>query len=248
MTRDKKLEKLLRLLRKEFGEMRSARGASSFETMVLAVLEPGNSHAAAQRAFKALLGEFVDWNEVRVSSWKEIGTILDEKSIHGPGEKAVALKKTLEGVFSVTHRMDLAPLEKMAPEKAGQLLAKQRDFDPGALAAVLYRCFDAKKLQPTADLVRVSHRIGFIQKGSSLAKMKQTLRDWVKKKDLFPFHLYFSRIAAKYCFEKVTFCERCPARALCQHGASVLDDKVSLSDEPEAKKKPRSPRAGKKRK
>jgi len=185
-----------------------------------------------------LANEFVDWNEIRVSSWKEIGTVLEGAGIKKPGEKAISLKKSLEAVFSETHRMDLDTLKDMPIEKAAVFLGKFRDFDEGALAAVLYVSLGLKKLLPTPSIVRVSHRIGFIVKTPSIPKMKITLRDWVRRRHIFRFHTALAHIARKFCFEKATFCEKCPALEICQHGTSVIGRMPRIVDDPKPKKKP----------
>jgi endonuclease-3 len=237
MSADRKIEKLFKAVKKEFGELRGLRTSSPFDQMVLTLFAEGNSKAAAGRAVKALLKEFVDWNEIRVSSWKEIGAVLEREKLANPGGKGIALKRCLEAIFAETNRMDLGVLQQVAPEKAFQFLTKLKDFDEGALAGVLYISVGAKELHPTAKVVRVAARLGFIKTRSSLPKMKIALKGVVRRKHLFHFHNYLARIGEKYCFEKVTFCPRCPALELCPTGAEYVAAKAALDEDGPSEKR-----------
>ncbi len=220
MNREEKLEKLVKLLRQAFGDAEGLKSSGPFEMLILAILAFEDGLEAAKRASAALLAEFVDWNEVRVSSWKEIGAILEKERISSPGDKAIALKRSLEAVFTETNRMDLDAVSKMPQEKAVNLLLKLKDMDEGSLAALLYLHVGLQTLAPTQRLLRVAQRIGFIQESAMPSSMKQNLSSFVGQRNAFRFHYLLGKLGEKYCFEKAAFCGKCPALPYCHRGAA----------------------------
>jgi endonuclease III len=214
--------------------------------MIMTILATQGSATSAQRGVRALLREFVDWNEVRVSSWKEIGKVLEKARLREPGKKGMAIKSSLDAVFSETNKMDLSVLEKKPPEKAFNFLSKLKGLDETAMAGILYNSLGVKSLQPSTVITRVAARIGFIQESSTMARMKQALKDFVKRRHAFLFHAYLARIGERFCFEKVTFCVKCPAMPLCKHGSAIISNLNQVLDEKIPQKTGRK-KAGKKK-
>lgn len=91
-------------------------------------------HEAANRAFEAVSTGFFDWNEVRVSTVKELAEVMN--MLPDPQEAAARLKKSLQAVFESTYSFDLEGLKKQNLGQAQQRLKKFDGVTPFAVAYV----------------------------------------------------------------------------------------------------------------
>jgi endonuclease III len=76
----------------------------------------------ADKAFAAVSTSFFDWNEVRVSTVKELAEVMN--MLPEPPAAAANLKRALQGVFESTYSFDLEPLKKQNLGQAQQRLKK----------------------------------------------------------------------------------------------------------------------------
>lgn len=88
---------------------------------------------AAHKAYATLCESFFDWNEVRVSSIRELASVLS--ALPEPDRVADAIKRTLQGVFDKTYTFELEALRKLAMGKATAML-EGFGVSPFALAHV----------------------------------------------------------------------------------------------------------------
>jgi endonuclease III len=94
-----------------------------------------NSHyEPADKAFAAVSTGFFDWNEVRVSTVKELAEVMN--MLAAPQAAAANLKKTLQAIFESTYSFDLEGLKKQNLGQAQQRLKKCEGVSPFAIAYV----------------------------------------------------------------------------------------------------------------
>src|SRR6266852_5425446 len=89
----------------------------------------------ADEAFRALRDQFFDWNEVRVSSVREL-----EESLAGLSEPAVRAQRIisfLQEVFETTFSFDLEPLHKQPLKQAAKQLDRHQAADDYAVSWVV---------------------------------------------------------------------------------------------------------------
>src|SRR5262245_59087211 len=86
----------------------------------------------ADLAMGALTTAFFDWNEVRVSSVKELGEVMS--MLPQPSFAAANLKGVLQSVFESTYSFDLEALKKQNLGQAAQRLKKLNGTTPFAIA------------------------------------------------------------------------------------------------------------------
>ncbi|HEV7225724.1 MAG TPA: hypothetical protein VGN42_23660 [Pirellulales bacterium] len=88
-----------------------------------------NSHyEQADKAFAAVSTSFFDWNEVRVSTVKELAEVMN--MLPEAQASAANLKRALQGVFESTYSFDLEPLKKQNLGQAQQRLKKLEGTTP----------------------------------------------------------------------------------------------------------------------
>lgn len=104
------------------------------EQLLFACCLENARYEPAKSAFAALRTTFFDWNEVRVSSIKELSEVL-----HGLPEPAAAathLRGALQAVFETTYSFELDSLKKTTQGQAIQKLEKLPGVTPFAVAYV----------------------------------------------------------------------------------------------------------------
>lgn len=115
------LSKLHKVLRKHFKPIYPAeRGA--LEQLLFACCLEDARYDAAEQAFAAVSTAFFDWNEVRVSTVKELAEVM--RNLPNPSAAATRLKQTLQSAFEATYAFDLEAMKKQNLGQAVQRLKK----------------------------------------------------------------------------------------------------------------------------
>lgn len=86
----------------------------------------------ADKAFAAVSTSFFDWNEVRVSTVKELAEVMS--MLPAAAAAAANLKRVLQGVFESTYSFELEPLKKQNLGQAQQRLKKLEGATPFTIA------------------------------------------------------------------------------------------------------------------
>lgn len=81
-----------------------------FEQMLFACCLENANYESAEEAFARLQANFYDWNEVRVTTVKELAEVMH--TLHEPLEAAERLKNALQSTFEATYSFDLEHLKK----------------------------------------------------------------------------------------------------------------------------------------
>jgi len=130
-------------LKKTYAKLRKASGAQKFperEDMIhslgVGVLGAGCGDLKAERALRKLLDAMVDWNEIRISSPREViravGNTITDGQIRG-GQ----LINALQSVFQRENCLSLDRLKGMGRREARQYLEELDGVDEYAVASVL---------------------------------------------------------------------------------------------------------------
>jgi hypothetical protein len=115
------LGKLHKVLRKHFKPIYPAeRGA--LEQLLFACCLENARYEAAEEAYAAVSTSFFDWNEVRVSTAKELAEVM--RHLPDPMAAATRLKQTLQSAFEATYAFDLEAMKKQNLGQAVQRLKK----------------------------------------------------------------------------------------------------------------------------
>ena len=122
---------IYRALKKNYTPVAPPENRSVLEELMFACLLEDNQHDAAEKTYAALVGGFFDWNEVRVSSVKELSEVAG--ALVDPEASARRLKRALHGVFEATYHFDL---EDMKTQNIGAA-EKKLDKFPGTTRFVV---------------------------------------------------------------------------------------------------------------
>jgi len=119
-NKQRALSQLLSEIPKLTDERDPGASRTVLEQFLYAVCREGTTRALADRAFHALRESFFDWNEVRVSSVREVADALDE--LPRPESRAQRIITFLQEVFETTFSFDLEGLHKKGLKEAAKKL------------------------------------------------------------------------------------------------------------------------------
>ncbi len=133
-NRGTRITKLLGQIKKQFKPVDAPPNRTLIEHLLFACLLENSPHEAAEQAFARLKTDYFDWNEVRVSTKRELAETL--KELNDPEQAAERLKRTLHSVFESVYAYDLEPMKKQNLGQATKTIEKYEGSSPFAVAYV----------------------------------------------------------------------------------------------------------------
>lgn len=204
------------------------------EQFVYALCREGTIRENADRAFRNLQERFFDWNEVRVSSVREIADALEDL-VPDPEARAQRLIDFLQEVFETTFSFDLEALVKRGLKQAAKQLARYHGANDYAVAWVVQQSLGGHAIPLDAPALRVLRRLGLLEEaGPDLEALRASVEHQVPKAKGHQFVDLISRVAEEFCWETDPACPTCPLLSACPTGQEAKAAAV-----PAASKKPR---------
>src|SRR5262249_2549830 len=130
------------------------------EQFLYAICREGTTRDAADKAYKRLQDQFFDWNEVRVTSTRELADVLDD--LPEPESRAQRIIDFLQEVFETTFSFDLEPLQKKGLKQAAKQLARYQAANDYAVAWVVQQSLSGHAIPLDNPSLRVLRRLGLL--------------------------------------------------------------------------------------
>ena len=130
------------------------------EQFLYAVCREGAARAQADRSFRNLQERFFDWNEIRVSSPREVEEALG--NISDAENRANRLISFLQEVFETTFSFDLESLHKKGLKQAAKQLSRYQAANDYAVSWVIQHSLGGHAIPLDAPSIRVVRRLGLI--------------------------------------------------------------------------------------
>jgi endonuclease III len=130
------------------------------EQFLYAICREGATREQADQAFHNLQQRFFDWNEIRVSSPREIEEALGD--IPGGENRANRLISFLQEVFETTYSFDLETLHKKGLKQAAKQLSRYQAASDYAVAWVIQQSLGGHALPLDTPSLRTLRRLGLI--------------------------------------------------------------------------------------
>ncbi|HVS34642.1 MAG TPA: hypothetical protein VMS17_03605 [Gemmataceae bacterium] len=184
---------------------------------IYALCREGAPREAAERAFRNLVERFFDWNEVRVSSHRELEEAL--AGLPSAAARAERLSAFLHEVFETEFSFDL---DKQLLKKGLKLAAKQLDGYQASneyiIAWVVQRSLGGHAIPIDAPTRRCARRLGLVDGAHDDDEAaRASLEHLVPKAKGTLFTEIVSCLADKYCWEGEPNCAACPMAGECAH-------------------------------
>jgi endonuclease III len=165
--------------------------------------------------FRRLKNTFVDWNEVRISSVREIQEVVG----FGPEslEIAIFIKDLLEHLNRRLHHLDLEFLASQTVSEIREFLKGIRGLDPSTVNLILRLRKDYPVLPLTPAMEASLDRIGVLRRGDSRDRKSRLLHELVDPQSALVFHHFFLDHSRRTCppDETQVQCGRCTLKRFC---------------------------------
>jgi len=168
----------------------------------------------AERAYRFLRDRFFDWNEIRVSSTRELEEAFDGMS--GAELRAQRLISFLQEVFETTFSFDLEGLEKKGVKVAGKQLSRYQSANEYVTSWVIQRSLAGHAIPLDAPTLRCCRRLGLLENNQEDEEAaRASLEHLIPKAKATQWCDSVSQIAAEYCHDDEPLCGSCPMSGEC---------------------------------
>jgi endonuclease-3 len=159
------INKVLKVVKKHYKPAAAPKDRSLLQHLIFACLLENSSHEAAEKAFHSLSNDYFDWNEVRVSTVKELAEV--SKPLNDPNEAATRLKRVLQSVFETHYSFDLEPLKKGNIGVAVKTIEKYNGSTPFTAAYVTQQALGGHSIPINQGLLQSMLIVGVVSDGEA---------------------------------------------------------------------------------
>ena len=132
LSRSALIAKLHKVLKKHYKPAAARHDVPVLDALLFAACLENAHFALAEKVYTALSAAYFDWNEIRVTTVKELAEVLHE--LPDPAAAATRLKGILQTVFETDYSFDLEQLKKNTQGAALKHLEKIQGASPFCIA------------------------------------------------------------------------------------------------------------------
>ena len=214
------LMQLFTVLKKQY-EPAEPEARPVLEQFLYALCREGTTRQQADLAYKALRERFFDWNEIRVSSERELEEALGR--LPDAEARATRLISFLQEVFETTFSFDLESLHKKGLKQAAKQLARYQAANDYAVAWVIQQALGGHAIPLDGPSIRALRRLGLLEGNSDDPEgLRASLEHLVPKARGALFNELVSILADEFCTEIEPQCAGCPLAGDCPTGQEAL--------------------------
>ncbi|MDB5392192.1 MAG: hypothetical protein JWM11_7838 [Planctomycetaceae bacterium] len=174
-------KKVLSSLKKRYPSVSKLPELPVLETMLFAVCLENATAAEADTAYKRLLANFHDLNEVRVSSIEELEAVFHGMST--PDWRAMRIRGILGHVFEATYSFEFDGLKRKTLELAAKQLAKIKELTPFVRDYTLHATLGAHVIPLDDALLHAVEFLDLHAETGGLEATAESLKPLVRKAD-----------------------------------------------------------------
>src|SRR5581483_3025269 len=151
------------------------------EQFVFALCREGTTRATAEQIFGGLQEHFYDWHEVRVSSAREVGELMDGL-VADPDARAQRIIDFLQEVFDTTYAFDLERLQKEGLKQAAKKLSRYQAANDFVVSFVVQQSLGGHAIPLDEAALRVLRRLGVLDEDvADLEALRASIEHQVPK-------------------------------------------------------------------
>ncbi len=211
--RARKVAQAINRLQSRYGAPDAPAPRAPLEVLLASIMMDAVPRNRAYDALEHLKKRFVDWNEARVSTGKEISELCSP--IHLPESAGRNVQRALEKIYSDWNKLALDPLQEKNAKDAREYLQKFEGVSPAAIAYTMLYGLQKSAVPLTPPVLRVAERMGLVEEGSGVDRAQRSLERIVPSARMAAFFELFQQHAEEVCHSKEPKCGRCVTVRLC---------------------------------
>ncbi|MHC4660432.1 MAG: hypothetical protein ACYS8W_01965 [Planctomycetota bacterium] len=242
----KRLRRSITTLEKRYGRGSFPERNSYLEQLIFYYVFYHANLTGARRALKSFRDDYVDWNEVRVSSLGEIGATLQNHNV--TPEAAVPVRDVLNGIFNAQNRMSLDFLAEEESDDVIKFFQSVSGAQWDCARFLVSTLAHAKECPVTDHIKRVLGRVGLVASSSKDNEVRNFLKNTIQPKDYMRMFYAFVEHGKRTCYETLPECERCDLQNACVYRQAEIAEKERAEHAAARKKTAAKTGKGKKKK
>ncbi len=159
-SRTQQFARLYKVLKKVYKPVAPDANRSVLEHLLFASCLENAHYQPAEEAFAALVHNFFDWNEVRVSTVRELAEVM--AGLPDPPAAATRVKRVLQSIFEATYSFDLEDLRKKNLGPAIEHLSRLDGTTKFTVAYVIQAALGGHAIAVDAGTLNVLRLLDFI--------------------------------------------------------------------------------------
>jgi endonuclease III len=196
------------------------------EQVIFALCRENATKEQARQAFESLKERFFDWNEVRVSTIRELEEAL--AGLSDAESRAQRLVSFLQEVFEEKFAFELEDLHKKGLKQAAKKLMSYGAANDYVGSWVVQRSLGGHAIPIDQATQRCARRLGLIDGANEDPEAaRATLEHLVPKAKGPQFTDAVSQVAETHCWEVDPDCPGCPLRADCPTGQEARGEQLA---------------------
>ena len=238
--------KCLRTLKKTYEPQVPSPTRSVFEQVIFGICLENVSLETAEDSYLRLTEDYLDWNELRVSSPRELAESFSKQE--APLEKARTLKSITHAIFETEYNFELETLTRMTQTQAVKTLNSFDGMRPFIAAHILQTSLKAHVIPLDAISIRAVTRLGLVDASAAIDKMSANLKRLVSKNQGPIFCSLIRQLALDVCVADTPAIRKCALADVCPTAIEMETKKKSPPEKTKkskAKKKPKAKRKSK---
>ncbi len=154
------INKVIKVARRHFKPEETQQDRSLLEHLLYACCLENSLPEEADKVFEALSQGYYDWNEVRVTSIRELTLVM--KPLNDPLQSAKRLKRVLQSLFETHYSFDLDPLKKQNIGQTTKQFEKYNGTTAFTVAYVTQNSLSGHSIPANQGLVEAMRVVGVI--------------------------------------------------------------------------------------
>ncbi|MCA9237881.1 MAG: hypothetical protein KDA44_20545 [Planctomycetales bacterium] len=150
----------LKVVKKHYKPTAPPKDRTVLDHLIVACCVENSLPEAADQVFESLKVDYFDWNEVRVSTLRELTAVM--KPLNDPEGAATRLKRVLQSVFETHYSFDLEPMRKQNLGQAAKQVEKYNGSTPFTVAYVTQHGLAGHSIPVNRGLLECFRIVGIV--------------------------------------------------------------------------------------
>lgn len=190
------LKRMVTVLKKNFKVERPDVNRTPIEQLIYAICLENASFSAADDVYNALTHNYFDWNEVRVSSSRELAETM--KNLPEPAQTGLRLKRILHYIFDQKYSFEIDEIKRMSVKAFNEYVAKMENVTPFNSAYVMMTVMGRHSIPVSSGEFEVLDILGLIDDKDREKNSVSWLERVIEKKKAIEFFSLLHQLAALY--------------------------------------------------
>ena len=190
------LKRMVTVLKKNFKVERPDANRTPIEQLIYAICLENASFSAADDVYNALTHNYFDWNEVRVSSSRELAETM--KNLPEPAQTGLRLKRILHYIFDQKYSFEIDEIKRMSVKTFNEYVAKMENVTPFNSAYVMMTVMGRHAIPVSSGEFEVLDILGLIDDKDREKNSVSWLERVIEKKKANEFFSLLHQLAALY--------------------------------------------------